>query len=186
MCSNVSQTLPFQNRSNIARVELSHDGRTLITIDVDGFALVINFIKKVVIAHFNFKGPVTAFGFSPDSKFFLVAVGTKVKIFETPSVTHKVYSPMILYKKYANLHSSDVTGVAWTTDSRFFLTWSEDLTLKMMSLHKIEGFLPLTFGGHKKPIVSAFFSEENNRLFSISANGAILIWKWTDEQSEGV
>jgi periodic tryptophan protein 2 len=157
-------------------VELSPDRQTLISIDVDGFALVINFLKKVVIAHFNFKGPVTAFGFSPDSKFFLVAVGTKVKIFETPSVQHKVYSPMILYKKYANLHSEAITGVTWTTDSRFFVTWSEDLTMKMMSLHKLEGYLPFTFGGHKKPIIAGFFSEENDRLFSISANGAILIW----------
>ncbi len=167
-------------------MELSPDGRTLITIDVDGFALIINFQKKVVIAHFNFKGPVTAFEFSPDSRFFLVAVGKKVKIFETPSVTHKVYSPMILYKKYANLHSDDVTGVAWTTDSRFFLTWSTDMTMKMMSLHKLEGYLPFTFGGHKKAIVNAFFSEDNSRLFSISANGTILLWKWTDERSEGV
>lgn len=167
-------------------MELSPDGRTLITIDIDGFALIINFVKKVVIAHFNFKAPVTAFGYSPDSRFFLVATGKKVKVYETPSVTHKVYSPMILYKKYANLHSEDVTGVTWTTDSRFFLTWSDDLTMKLMSLHKLEGFLPLTFGGHKKPIIKAFFSEENDRLFSIAQNGTILIWKWTDEKSEGV
>ena len=129
---------------------------------------------------------MTALGFSPDSKFFLVATGKKVKIFETPDVTHKVYSPMILYKKYANLHSEDVTGVCWTTDSRFFLTWSsEDMTMKLMSLHKIEGFLPMTFGGHKKSIIKAVFSEENDRIFSIAANGTILIWKWTDEKSEG-
>lgn len=182
----MAQTLPFQNRSNIARVELSPDGKTLVTIDVDGFALIINFLKKVVVAHFNFKGPVSAFSFSPDSKFMFVSVGKKAKIFETPSVTHKVYSPMVLYKKYANLHSEDITGVTWTRDSRFFVTWSSDLTMKMMSLHKIEGYLPFTFGGHKKPIVNAFFNEASDRLFSVSQNGAILIWKWTDERSEGV
>ena len=178
--------MPFQNRSNIDRIVLSPDHSTLVTIDIDGFALFINFSKKVVIAHFNFKAPVTAFAFSPDSRFFLVATGTKVKIFESPSVTHKVYSPMVLYKKYANLHSQDVVGVAWTNDSRFFVTWSEDLTMKMMSLHKIEGYLPFTFGGHKKPITQVFFSEGDDRIFSIAQNGTILIWKWTDERSEGV
>ncbi len=161
-------TLPFQNRSNISRVELSPDGRTLVTIDVDGFALIINFVKRVVIAHFNFKGTVSAFAFYPDSKFMFVAVGKKAKIFETPDVAHKVYSPMVLYKKYANLHSEDITGVTWTSDSRFFVTWSEDLTMKMMSLHKIEGYLPFTFGGHKKPIINAFFNEASDRLFSVS------------------
>jgi periodic tryptophan protein 2 len=168
-------------------VVLSPDGRTLVTIDIDGFALIINFLKKVVIAHFNFKAPVTAFAFSPDSKFILVATeGKKVKIFETPSVTHKVYSPMVLYKKYGNLHSQEIVGACWSSDSRFFITWSEDLTMKMMSLHKIEGYLPFTFGGHKKGIVRVFFSEDSQRIFTVASNGTILIWKWTDERSEGV
>jgi len=43
--SNVSRTLPFQNRSNIDRVVLSPDGIILITVDVDGFALIINYQK---------------------------------------------------------------------------------------------------------------------------------------------
>lgn len=92
---------------------------------------------------------------------------------------------MILYKKYANLHSDDIKDVTWTTDSRFFLTWSDDLTLKMMSLHKIQNFLPFTFGGNKQKIVRAFFSENNSRIFSIAQNGVILLWKWTEEKSEG-
>lgn len=149
----MAQTLPFQNRSDIARVELSPDQRTLVTIDCDGFALFINFPKRVVVAHFNFKAPVTAFAFSPDNRFFLVATDRKVKVFETPSVDHKVYSPLILYKKYGNLHSDTITGACWTTDSRFFLTWSTDLTMKLMSLHKLAGYLPFTFGGHKQKIV---------------------------------
>eukprot|EP00347_Sterkiella_histriomuscorum_P002397 403368319 len=174
-------------QSNIDRIVLSPDRKTLITIDVDGFALFINFPKRVVIAHFNFKNPVTAFAFSPDSKFFVVATkGAKVKVFEVPSVDHKVYSPLILYKKYANLHSQEITGVTWTTDSRFFLTWSEDLTLKLMSLHKLPGYLPFTFGGNKKKIVNAFFNEDNTRIFTVSQNGTVLLWKWTDEKGEGV
>ena len=151
----------------------------MITIDVDGFGLVINFLKKVVIAHVNFKGPVTAFSFSPDSRFFSVAVGKKFKIFESPSVTHKLFSPLILYKKYGNLHSEDIKGVTWSTDSRFFLTWSDDLTLKLMSLHKLPKFLPFTFSGNKRKIVRAFFNEDNSRIFSVSESGQILLWKWT-------
>lgn len=95
-------------------------------------------------------------------------------------MTHKVYSPLILYKKYANIHSEDIVGVNWSVDSRFFLTWSTDLTMKMMSLHKIEGFLPFTFSGNKKQIVKAFFSEDNTRIFSVQTNGTIIIWKWTE------
>ena len=180
----MSRTLPFQNRSNIDRVVLSPDGKILITVDVDGFALIINYQKQVVIAHFNFRDHVTALTFTPDSKFFAVATGKKLKIFESPDVTHKTFSPLVLYKKYANLHSDDITGISWSTDSRLFLTYSDDLTVKMMSLHKIKDFLPFTFSGNNRKIVSAFFSQDNSRIFTVSQNGIVLLWKWTDERGE--
>jgi periodic tryptophan protein 2 len=163
---------------------LSPDRKILITVDVDGFALIINFSKQVIMAHFNFRDRVTALCFSPDSKFFGVATGKRFKIFESPDITHKTFSPLILYKKYANLHSDDIIGINWTNDSRFFITWSDDLTVKMMSLHKIPGFLPFTFSGNHKKILKAFFSEDNERIFTISQNGTVLLWKWTDEKSE--
>ena len=129
---------------------------------------------------------MTALTFSPDSKFFGVATGKRMKIFESPNMEHKTFSPLILYKKYGNLHSDDIIGISWTSDSRFFLTWSDDLTVKMMSLHKIKGFLPFTFSGNHKKIVRAFFSEDDERIFTISQNGTVLLWKWTDEKSEEV
>jgi len=184
LTTNIASTFPFQNRSNIARLVLSPDKRTLISIDVDGFALIINMVKKVVLAHFNFRDTVTAIEFSPDNKFFFVACDTKCKIFESPSIDHKTFSPLVLYKKYGNLHSQTITGVAWSHDSRFILTWSKDLTLKMISLHKIPHFLPFTFSGNKKPIVSAFFSADSKRIFTISQNGTLLMWKWIPERSE--
>jgi periodic tryptophan protein 2 len=101
-----------------------------------------------------------------------------------PDITHKTYSPLVLYKKYGNLHSDDIEGITWSSDSRFMLTWSKDLTLKLMSLHKIDGFLPFTFSGNHKRIVKAFFSEDDKRIFTISQNGVVLLWKWTDTKSE--
>lgn len=127
---------------------------------------------------------MTAISFTTDDKFFAVAVGKKLKIFETPNVDHKTFSPLVLYKKYANIHSDDITGISWSTDSRFMLTWSSDLTLKLMSLHKIDNFLPFTFSGNHKKIISAFFSQDNSRIFTVAQNGVVLIWKWTDEKSE--
>ena len=136
LTTNVSNTLPFQNISNIGRLVISPDQRTLtklfihkgclwltlISVDNNGFALIVNLAKRVVFAHFNFRNSVTA-AFSPDNKFFFVATGTKCKIFESPSVDHKKFSPLLLYKKYNNLHSQKITRVTWTNDSRFILTW---------------------------------------------------------------
>ncbi|MFM7850761.1 MAG: hypothetical protein ACKO96_02315 [Flammeovirgaceae bacterium] len=126
-------------------------------MDVDGFSLIINMQRKVVMAHFNFRDEVTAMAFSPDSMFFFVATGLKVKIFETP-LDIKTFSPLVLYKKYANLHSQRIKGVTWSHDSRFIVTWSDDMTLKMISLHKLPNFLPFTFSGNKRHIVKVIFS----------------------------
>jgi periodic tryptophan protein 2 len=84
LTTSEAKTLPFQNRSNIQRLCLSPDRKILISVDIDGFSLIVNMEKKVVIAHFNFRDTVTALEFSPDSKFFFVATGMKAKIFETP------------------------------------------------------------------------------------------------------
>ena len=126
LTKNECQTLPFQNRSNIAMLRLSPDKKVLVSIDVDGFSLIINFESKVVLSHFNFRDKVTAFEFSPDSQFFIVATGTKVKIFECPKNTVKLYSPLVLYKKYGNLHTQTINGACWTHDSKFIVTWSDD------------------------------------------------------------
>ena len=74
--SNTSRTLPFQNRSNIDRVVLSPDGKLLITIDVDGYALIINYQKQVIIAHFNFRDHVTALAFSRRDRLFTIGLGS--------------------------------------------------------------------------------------------------------------
>lgn len=102
--SNVARTLPFQSRGTIERLVLSPDNKTLLVIDRDGYALIINFEKLVVISHFNFHGEVTACEFSPDCRFFAVATGHKLKIFEAPNIYEKTYAPLLLYKKYGNLH----------------------------------------------------------------------------------
>ena len=74
---------------------LSPNGKILISIDgEEGHGLIINFLKKVVVARFNFRGAPSAVSFSPDSKFFAVAVGTKLKIFESPNVSEKIFSPL--------------------------------------------------------------------------------------------
>ena len=58
------------------------------------------------------------------------------------------------------------------------------MTLKMISLHKLPGFLPFTFNGNKRAIIKVIFSQDDRRLFSISESGTMLLWKWTEERSK--
>lgn len=63
-----SRTLDFECRKNIERLALSPDGRTLLAIDEDGRAVLVNVRKGIVLHHVNFKAPVRAASFSPDGK----------------------------------------------------------------------------------------------------------------------
>jgi hypothetical protein len=49
------------------------------------------------------------------------------------------------------------------TDQRLEHVWGE-LTVKMMSLHKIKGFLPFTFSGNHKKIIKVSFRWKSKRL----------------------
>lgn len=121
--------------------------------------------------------------FSPDSKFLAIASERHLRIFESPGTT-KTFSPLLQYKRFGNLHTEDIINVNWSHDSRFLLTTSHDMTVKMVSLHKLPNFLPFTFSGNKNEIVNAFFSEGEKRIFSVSRDGGLLLWKWVEERSE--
>lgn len=181
--NNKSKTLPFECRSNIDKIAVSPDGKVLILIDVDGYALIINFRQRVVLSHFNFRSAVTAIAFSPDSKFFCIANDSRIRIFETPSLK-KTFAPLSLYKKYNKMHTGAVISLSWSEDSRFVVSTSEDMTIKLFSLHKLDGFIPITFSGNKHPIVNAFFSQGMERIFSVARDGTLLLWKWVQERSE--
>ena len=73
---NTSITLPFENKKNISRLALSPNDSLLISIDLDGRAILVNFYKKVLIAHHYFKEPVLDVQFSPCSRFIAVTHGT--------------------------------------------------------------------------------------------------------------
>ena len=53
-----------------------------------------------------------------------------------------------------------------------------------MNVFKIKNYVPFKFIGHKKKIVKCFFSEDNLRIFSVSQDGVILIWKYVEDLSE--
>jgi len=183
--NNKSQTLPFECRSNIDKIALSDDGKILIMVDVDvdGYGLIVNFRQRVVLSHFNFRAEVTAIQFSHDNKFFALACDTRIRIFETPSLK-KTFAPLALFKKYNKMHTGTIISLSWSQDSRFIVSAAEDMTIKLFSLHKLDGFIPITFSGNKHPIVKAFFSQGNDRIYSLARDGTILLWKWVEDRSK--
>ena len=178
-----SQTLPIEIHSNIDFIDITSDSKILIVVDILGYCLVVNFPKQIVISHFNFRNKISALKISPNNKFLAVGIGKGVEIFEMPNLI-KEYEPFVLYRKYTSFHNDKITSINWSYDSRFILTGSKDTNVRILNLFKIPGYYPYTFTGHKKKIITAIFSKDMNRIYSISQDGILLIWKFVDEQSE--
>ena len=178
-----SQTLPIEIHSNIDFIDITSDSKILIVVDILGYCLVINFPKQIVISHFNFRSKISALKISPNNKFLAVGINKAIEIFEMPNLI-KEYEPFVLYRKYTSFHNDKITSINWSYDSRFILTGSKDTNVRILNLFKIPGYYPYTFTGHKKKIITAVFSKDMERIFSLSQDGVLLIWKYIDEQSD--
>ena len=64
---------------------------------------------------------------------------------------------------------------------RFLITSSKDKSCKILSLHKIPNFTPYTLNLHKAPLILSFFFREDEAIASISRDGLIGIWTWSQE-----
>lgn len=128
----------------------------------DGHAMLVNFIRRNVIYHFNLKAAPTALEFSPNGRFFAIGLGKQLQIWRTPSFDEsreREFAPFVKYRTY-NGHYKDVTSVSWSGDSRFLVTTGKDLTARVWSLDPVEGFTPTTLSGHRDTVVGAYFSAD--------------------------
>lgn len=188
---NSSYTLPFAHRKNISHIDLTPQGSLLLSIDEDGRAILTIFPRRVSIYHFSFKTPVTALAFSPDGHHFVVGLGRKIQAWRTPTTPgtdvngELDFAPFILHREYGG-HFEEVRSLNWSGDSRFFLSASKDLTARIWSLDPEEGFEPTVLAGHRQPVRNAWFSANQETIYTVSEDGALFRWEFLARaQGEG-
>ncbi|KAF9971759.1 hypothetical protein BGZ73_005212 [Actinomortierella ambigua] len=175
LVNNKSVTFPYENRKNIQRIALSPNATLLLSVDEDGRALLVNYNRQVVLHHFNFKEKVDDLQFSPDGKYFAVTHGKQVQLWKTPGF-HREFSPFVLHRTYTG-HYDDVVSLSWSPDSKFFITTSKDMSARVFSTNPIEGFVPIALSGHRDTVIGAWFTNDQNTIFTVSKDGALFEWK---------
>lgn len=181
--SNKSHTLPFAHRRNIARLALNPRGNLLLTVDQDGQAILSHLQRRITLYHFSFKGTVTSLVFSPSGKHFAVGLGRKVETWRTPATPGDnedgglEFAPFVKHREYVG-HYDTVHSIEWSSDSRFFLTASKDLTARIWSLDPEEGFTATTLGGHRQGVYGAWFSGDQETIYTVSKDGALFKWQY--------
>lgn len=184
LTSSRSYTFPFEARANIARLALSPDGGLLLTVDDNGYALLVNVPKRTVLHHLNLKGTVGDAKFSPNGKYLLVAVGRLVQVWSTPEI-ERTFTPFNLHHTHSG-HMDDITTVSWSADSEYFVTGSKDLTARVFTVQKRKGYVPPTLGGHRSALVHAWFDSRREHLYTVTRDGALLVWARYEQEAAAV
>lgn len=175
--------MPLSHRKNIARIALNPRGNLLLTVDEDGQAILTHFLRRVVLYHLSFKSAVSALAFSPSGDHFVVGVGRFVEVWRTPSTPDTSangeleFAPFVRHHLHAG-HHDIVSNISWSSDSRFFITTSKDLTARIWSLDAEEGFVPTTLAGHRQEVRGAWFSSDQEIIYTVSKDGALFEWRY--------
>ncbi|KAI0876604.1 periodic tryptophan protein 2, partial [Hypoxylon argillaceum] len=184
LVENKSHTLPFAHRKNISRIGLTPRGNLLLSVDEDGHAILTNVPRRISLYHFSFRSPVNALAFSPSGRHFAVGLGRRTEVWQVPSTPDSnaegelEFAPFVRHHTHMG-HFDDVRHIEWSNDSRFFLTASKDLTVRIWSLNAEDGFTPTVLSGHKQAIVGAWFSKDQETIYTVSKDGAVFDWQYT-------
>jgi periodic tryptophan protein 2 len=131
---------------------------------------------------------VSALAFAPSGRHFAAAVGRKIEVWHTPSTPDVAdgdleFAPFVRHRMYTG-HFDTVQSIEWSADSRFFLSASKDLTARIWSLDSEEDHVKMTLGGHKEAIVGAWFSKDQETIFTVSKDGALLVWRYAVREED--
>lgn len=176
LISHTSSVLPFENSKNIKRVAISHNGRFLVSVDVDGAAIFFNIQKKVVLQRFHFKTKVFDIKFSPDDAYFSVTVGRSCQIWRTPSASVE-FAPLILARTISG-HHGDVECLDWSDDSESIIMGSRDLSARIYYRVHSKNMASTVLSGHRDVLKGVFFSKDAEEAYTVAADCAVFTWKF--------
>lgn len=139
--------------------------------------------RRIGVYHFSFKSRVTALSFSPSGRYFAVGLGRKLEVWHVPSTPDTnpqgelEFAPFVKHHTHTG-HYDDIQHIEWSSDSRFFLSTSKDLTARIWSLTPEDGFIPTVLSGHRQAVIGAYFSKDQETIYTVSKDGAVFDWQY--------
>jgi len=177
---NRSMTLNAENRKNISVLALTSNSSLLLSIDCEGHALLINFMKGSVLNRINFKDKVRACKWSPDDQWLVVGVGRHLHIYEAPTLET---GWKFVHHRTLGGHLDDISSVDWSKCSRFIVTAADDLQARIWSIDPYEGFTPTVLSDHRAALRGAFFGDLHH-VYTVSRDGVVTTWEFTPEEED--
>lgn len=206
------RTLPIECRSDITCLAVSSGG-LVCAVDVDNYALLLqlhvesssNACSAVELHRFHFKRKVRCVSFSPtisnsSQQYLAVGFGNLVQVWLLHTLSIATQSantnrnltsssdasmPFELHRTLSGF-AADVICITWSSDGTCILAGARDHTAKLFTLFKVNKFMPVTFAGHKAPIIGAFFGGKNgnNVVYTVSTDGACFTWALDEDEKD--
>jgi len=82
LINSKSFTFDYEHRKPVSCLDVSDNGNLMLSIDIDGRSILVNFKTKHVLHHFNFKEKISKVKFSPCGKFFAISAGRFLQIWK--------------------------------------------------------------------------------------------------------
>jgi periodic tryptophan protein 2 len=171
-----SVTLPFETRKNVKRVAVSHSGRFLVMVDVEGQALFVNLPRRVILHRFHFKRKVYDLKFSPDDSMFAATFGHGVQIWKTPGVA-RTFAPLTLMRTISG-HNDDVTCLDWSSDNQSIIMGSKDLGARIYYRVSSKNMAMTVLSGHRDRLMGCYFDASGDSAYTVARDGAVFTWKF--------
>ena len=169
-------TLPFETRKNIKRMAVSHNGRFLVLVDVEGHALFVNLPRRVILHRFHFKRKVYDIKFSPDDTMFATTFGHGVQVWKTPGVA-KTFAPLVLMREIGG-HHDDVTCLDWSSDSSSIIMGSKDLGARVYYRVASRHMSMTVLSGHRDRLMGCYFDISGDSAYTVARDGAVFTWRF--------
>ncbi|OQR75106.1 periodic tryptophan protein 2-like [Tropilaelaps mercedesae] len=178
-----ANTLPVEADHNFVTLALSPSGTLLIAVTEHGECYMISLASRTVIHRRNFMRPIRAVKFSPDGRHFAMTKENKIFIFKTPGRATGAFEAFIIERVYS-CFVDDTTCVDWSSDSRFVVVGSRDMTVKVIAVVKIKHFKLNTFTSHSDELVGVFFAENSLDCFTVARNNVLCTWQASVELAD--
>lgn len=186
LIENKSFTFQYEHRKPVSHICVNAAESLMLSVDVDGRGILVNLRTKQALHHMNFKESVGGLCFSPDGTKIAVAAGSKLQLWNTPTkLDERQFAPFVRHRVYTG-HFAQITTVAFSRDSRFILTGSRDMTSRVYSVESEDKFAATQLTGHKDAVLGSYFSEDQETIFTVSKDGAVFQWEFSDEEDKWV
>ena len=159
----------------ITSIAMSGDGQTVLSAGTDKtlklWHIATGECLKTFEGHNDY---IYSLSLSSDNKHAISAGGIYNEGKVEPSIFLWHIHKGELKKKFPG-HSGLITSLVFSPDCKWFLSGSEDKTMKLWNIEKEE--CVETFKGHEKKITSVAFSHDMRKVFSAGEDKLIKIWE---------